>query len=415
MLPKHPDQYTDSELEEWVRHRVVEDKVSEGPRLDYKELKLEGQWRREAAKDISSFANETGGTIIYGISEDRQSDEVAIPKEPYGMDPIPGLEEQLENIYVDSILPHLPESRVRKVKLSKYPGKVVYVAWTPESWVGPHMVSAYKEKRYYQRGQLRAVLMEEHEVRLRYERSQRLKSTVFEFLDTQQALFTSWYRRFSQYPLVSNYVLCPQFAEPDRAQLSSAEMREWLRRNQYYELSSGLDWRPCAEGVETYTWNETEEQRLKLGETVIYKNGAITRWGETATFTTEKAQGKLLLNWWPELSRVWMFLQFGAKFFQQIAYYGPLWFRVSIFKGGLAEPLWLLTSEGPLPVYTESSILHSRENWPINLDLQLGSTRLFNEPQLVFKVIADEIYRLFGKWEAPPLGDKIWDNIPKLK
>ena len=68
MLQKHPEQYTPEELEAWVRH-LVDEQVSEGKRLDYKAtISLKKQDDRcEAAKDISSFANEIGGTILYGI------------------------------------------------------------------------------------------------------------------------------------------------------------------------------------------------------------------------------------------------------------------------------------------------------------------------------------------------------------
>ena len=55
--------------------------------------------------------------------------------------------------------------------LTEYPGKVVYAVWTPESWLGPHMVEGYSDQRYYRRGQLRAVPMAEHEVRQRHERT----------------------------------------------------------------------------------------------------------------------------------------------------------------------------------------------------------------------------------------------------
>ena len=171
MLPKHPDQYQDDELRQWVE-RLVHDQVEEGPQLDYKaEIHLtEPAQRREAAKDISSFANEIGGTLLYGIPEARGSSEAPIPSEPYGIDPIPNLEQHLEDVHVGFIRPLLPESRIRKVELTNYPNKVVYVVWTPESWLGPHMVEPNGDRRYYRRGQFRAVIMAEHEVRSRYER-----------------------------------------------------------------------------------------------------------------------------------------------------------------------------------------------------------------------------------------------------
>ena len=67
MLLKHPDQYSDKDLEIWIQN-LVHDQVSEGPRLDYKQaISLNSEKERlEAAKDISSFANEIGGTSSTG-------------------------------------------------------------------------------------------------------------------------------------------------------------------------------------------------------------------------------------------------------------------------------------------------------------------------------------------------------------
>ncbi|MCH7579998.1 MAG: putative DNA binding domain-containing protein, partial [Chloroflexi bacterium] len=108
---------------------MVHDQVEEGPRLDYKaQIHLdEPAQRREAAKDISSFANEIGGTLLYGIPEDRGSSGAPIPTEPYGIDPIPNLEQQLEDVHVGFIAPSLPESRIRKVELSV--GRKLHEAW----------------------------------------------------------------------------------------------------------------------------------------------------------------------------------------------------------------------------------------------------------------------------------------------
>ncbi|MBI2847006.1 MAG: ATP-binding protein [Chloroflexi bacterium] len=410
MLRKHPDQYEDRELKALVRH-LVDEKVSEGPTLDYKEtIDLDSQNNKgklEAAKDISSFANEKGGTIIYGIPEDKQSDEVAIPKEPYGIEPIPGLEERLENIYVDSILPRLPECRVLKVELTKYPSKVVYVVWTPESWLGPHMVRAYREKRYYHRGQLRAVLMEEHEVRLRYERSQRLKSQVYEFLDSQQQLFESWYKKFiegSQRPLIGNYILCPHFLEPERVQLFSTDMRGWLAGNRYVDEGGiSCEWRPCADGVESFRWSETHESRIDCGEAIIYRKGAITCWGKTCV---KRQDDKWLILYQFELRRLWKILQFGAKFYEKISYYGPLWFRVSIYNP-TGEILWRKLSNFP----EEWCSLRSRGQSPLNLDFELSSADLFIDPKPIIKRVADELYRLLGMDEAPSLEAEFWKHV----
>ncbi|MFQ5933359.1 MAG: helix-turn-helix domain-containing protein, partial [Dehalococcoidia bacterium] len=97
MLPKHPDQLSNAELDSWVR-RLVDIAEPEGTLLDYKqEIKINRvSDRRELAKDVASFANEIGGTIIYGVPEKRASvGGPPTPTRPYGIDAIPGLEQNL--------------------------------------------------------------------------------------------------------------------------------------------------------------------------------------------------------------------------------------------------------------------------------------------------------------------------------
>ena len=94
MLSRHPDQMQDGEFDSWIR-RLVDTREPEGPRLDYKqEIDLATQSKkRELAKDIVSFANEVGGTLIYGVPEAHTDPRRApTPERPYGIDPIPGLE-----------------------------------------------------------------------------------------------------------------------------------------------------------------------------------------------------------------------------------------------------------------------------------------------------------------------------------
>ena len=109
MLPKHPDQLSNDDIDAWIR-RLVDAQEPEGALLDYKqEIKLGSQTeRRELAKDITSFANEIGGTLVYGVPEDKSNSRAApVPLRPYGIKPIPGLDQDLENIFSTVIFPNL--------------------------------------------------------------------------------------------------------------------------------------------------------------------------------------------------------------------------------------------------------------------------------------------------------------------
>ena len=384
MLPKHPDQYADEELETWIRH-LVDERVSEGPRLDYKETINLRDDKREAAKDISSFANEIGGTVIYGIPEDRQSAETAIPCKPYGIDSVPDFESRLENIYVDSISPSLPEWRIRKVDLTEYPGKVVYIVWTPESCLGPHMVQAYEDKRYYRRGQLRAVPMDEHELRVRYERTRNVERAVEDFLNSPQLDYIRQY--FAGKDFVSHYAACPALLAAEIVDFTTPDMKSWLGKNRYISMSwfdtqTSEDWSHSAYGVRTkfvgeHLWVE------------IHRNGAISHWEESSVRPDEE---KCKLLYLEELKAIEGFLQFSFNFYQKLSYFGALRFRVRI-ENKNNQTLFLnrpsLTFRSPEPLL----ITHDGN---LSIDFLASGSELFENPNTILKQIGDRMFRAFG-------------------
>ena len=171
MLEKHPDTMSDTELYEKI-NSWVRTKTPESIFLDYKrELNLYTEKEKiDLGKDISSFANTKGGCLLYGVDEERQNKESApIPKQDYGIEPIKGDLIDIENILNSIIFQPLPEIRIRRIRLDHNPGKYVYIIWHPKSWIAPHMVSGFKNNRYYKRGNFKSEPMEEHEVDLLYQ------------------------------------------------------------------------------------------------------------------------------------------------------------------------------------------------------------------------------------------------------
>lgn len=397
MLLNHPDQYSDEELEAWVRN-LVDDQVSEGPRLDYKQsISLKSKKERlEAAKDISSFANEIGGTLIYGIPEDKKADEIAIPLRPYGIAPIPDLESRLENIYIDSISPYLPEWRVRKIQLTEDPQKVVYAVWVPESWVGVHMVEAYGDQKYYRRGQLRAVAMSEHEVRQRYERLRIGQSALKDFLNSSELNYPGEYlREYLQDDIaISHYVACPAMLFPERVNFTTSDMRTWLSQHQYelwqrFQKWPFDNWAPFAYGVRAKESYGDPSWMVEL-----HRNGAISHWSKSVVRKDD--QGRYELLYLEELRAIEGFLQFASSFYQRIKYLGPLHFRV-IVENRAHESLFL-NRPGKIRLGGKSSFISGDEN--LFIALSEAGSNLIAAPNQVLKDIADEMFIAFGLWEA---------------
>ena len=104
---------------------MVADKVAESRTLDYKE-KLPGQSdgdKKEFLADITSFANASGGDIIFGVAEERdaQNRPTGIPKEitGLGMINVDAEKLRLEAIIREGIEPRLPGVQIHAINGSR--------------------------------------------------------------------------------------------------------------------------------------------------------------------------------------------------------------------------------------------------------------------------------------------------------
>lgn len=383
MLPRHPDQMTDAELDLWIR-QLVANAEPEGPRLDYKQEINTARTteKRELAKDITSFANEIGGTLIYGIPEDQSNPQAApTPARPYGIDPIVGLEETVENIYASVITQLLPEYRIRRVDLTEYPGKVCYIMWTPESWVGPHMVQGYSDARFYRRGQFRTVTMSERDVEERYRRRLSTHSAAEEFLKSEDTshLLTSYN---NQTQVVTTLKIVPLLLLSNRVAFHEAAVRQWISSNPFFG-----QWRPSMRGVISSTnYNASDKDDME-----IHHNGAIISFHYTAT-SGDPPNTSTSIAYIAELIEIRKNVEFASKFYDYLGYTGPLIISLDVLcPEGYA--LFLLRRGSPgIPLQPSGT--------DIRIRFEVGAAQMVSQPNAVLKRIGDEMFRAFGIWEA---------------
>lgn len=122
--------------------------VAEGKMIEYK-LSLPSNSdadKKEFLADISSFANASGGSLLFGILE-----KEGIPVEIPGLAGInPDAEiARLENIIRDGIDPRVPSIVIRALKLAS--NNFVIMVRMPRSWALPHMISFQSSSKFYSR------------------------------------------------------------------------------------------------------------------------------------------------------------------------------------------------------------------------------------------------------------------------
>lgn len=131
---------------------LIDNKVQESLTLDYKR---ELTNNREIAKDISSFANTSGGKIIYGIDE---TDGV-----PHSKNWIvrKDVKEKIESIILSSIQPEIKGYSIFDIVNPDDLSQAIFIVDIPESLNAPHMA----DHRYFIRRNFQSEPMEDFEVK----------------------------------------------------------------------------------------------------------------------------------------------------------------------------------------------------------------------------------------------------------
>jgi len=171
------------EWEEADLQSLVDNQARENLNLDFKACaaldKGDGK-KRELSKDASAFANSAGGTLVYGIIEDKKTHTAKALDGGY--DPSEIGHEWVEQVINSNIQPRIVGLRVKAVRLQiSNPGKVAYVVHVPQSMTA-HQAA---DKRYYKRFNFESVPMEDYEIRDTMHRALEPRVTVSMTVDGQ--------------------------------------------------------------------------------------------------------------------------------------------------------------------------------------------------------------------------------------
>lgn len=134
---------------------LVADKIAEHRVLEYKQALVigTGDERAEFLADVSSFANASGGDIIFGISEERDGNgkPTGIPADVIPLElSNPATEcARIEQLVETGVQPRIPFVQVKAIQVLGR-GHVIVVR-IGKSWIAPHMVTYANRSRFYSR------------------------------------------------------------------------------------------------------------------------------------------------------------------------------------------------------------------------------------------------------------------------
>ena len=363
--------------------------MPESDSLDYKaELNLRTRLERiELAKDVSSFANELGGTLLYGVPEIQENGvPVPVPLNDCGFEIDLGLPEQVENILLDSIKPVLPNLFVKPVSIPGVEGKQILVVHHPASWNKPHMVEAYEARRYFRRGNYRAVTMSEREVEAAYASRRSVRIAAEEFFRTADL------GTVPNSGLFLRTIVFPTFTLVRRETMREQEFRTWLSKNQPKERRG--EWIPFLDGV----------RFLSLAAGALYGKQFELRYfhNGAAIFTTDlqlvMSPDGTALNLTSIEKVIDLYgLSMTAKFCEFMGISSPLVIKVELhrcggIKGFYQPPEWYGGSETgpsalPLPQERETAFIE-----------ESSSDELIGQRDKVLGRLAERLFAAFGLW-----------------
>lgn len=172
MINKHFDKIDIADLEQLKSNAVLEGKTIEYKKQFPSNSDVD---RKEFLADISSFANASGGDLIFGITE-----ENGCPKNIDGVE-IENIDEEIrkyENIIRDGIEPRIV-FMTRAVNVSGK--KVVFVFRINKSWMGPHRVIYKGHDKFYSRNSAGKYALDTNELKIAFNLSQTLTEQISKF------------------------------------------------------------------------------------------------------------------------------------------------------------------------------------------------------------------------------------------
>ena len=145
MINKELERISKDDLQALIDNKVLEYKT-----IEYKKEQPgnSDSDKKEFLADVTSFANASGGDLIYGIEQEAEN---GFPKTLLGLN-VRNIDEEksrLDNLIRTGIQPRLPSVNLKEVLLEN--SKYAIVIRVPKSWVSPHRVTLSGHDKFYSR------------------------------------------------------------------------------------------------------------------------------------------------------------------------------------------------------------------------------------------------------------------------
>jgi hypothetical protein len=270
MINKRFSDIRKEDIEELVENSVIESKTME--------YKLELPWdtvgaKKEFLADISSFANASGGDIIYGIREKKEEgNNTGEPEEIVGLADVnvDKLIGRIENIIRDGIEPRINGISIKAIE--GFPKGPVLLIRIPISWLSPHMIRFKHCQRFYSRNNHGKYPMDINELRSAFTLSNSLAEKIRQFHDGRIAKIIA---DETPLPMLENPKIVLYILPITAFHISSnIDLKLFNKYSEYFWplYASGMSHRYNLDGILTFTNSGAPPYRSYVQ---LFRNGVL--------------------------------------------------------------------------------------------------------------------------------------------
>jgi hypothetical protein len=293
---------------------LIDNRISERKNFEYKSQLPGGSDadKKEFLADISSFANASGGTMIYGIKED----ENHAPKELAGLQivDVDETEARLDSMIRTGISPRLPRFAIKEIALSN--SNYAIVIEIQKSWISPHRVILLGHDKFYSRSSNGKYPMDVGELKLAFTASETVSQKIKSFvLDRVSNIYASQ----AQIPLVKGLVIVIHLVPVvsfDSELRTTLDNQDYLIRNLRPIKTSSWDYFYNIDGFLTHNIRDEGQSSSYIQ---LARNGVIE-----AVFVDERSfkDKKLHPEWLEEI--VLLFVQHSVQVIKELGLEPPI-------------------------------------------------------------------------------------------
>lgn len=321
IFKKKIDEITIDDVESFIA-----EKHPENIRLEYKREFSESDTNKQIAKEVSAFANQYGGVIIFGIEE--EEDKTRNPKAIIGIDKSLNPRSKIQSVCIDHIYPPIAPD-IQECEIKGDNTKVVIIVRVDMSDEAPHTIN--KKAGFYIRTQDRSDPREmtSDEIELLWNRRAKV-------IERREWLLKRAYNRIlgdsprrdsMRTPLILRAIpLFPLAPLTERTKLFNIYGKSVVSGSQGVPLTTDHI-KTSSDSIYAHfvgldadnTYRREEYGELNIYGQVTYIENARQHWGEIKGVIIDE-----------QLRQILIIMKFLAKWYRQLGYWGIIKFSLEV-------------------------------------------------------------------------------------